>query len=508
MNATDDFKFFLNAGAEMLFETARLWVDLGDFIPKKGNKFCINDVTGPDEYTAIVNNNVYTNLMAKDHLEYAHKMVYVIKEKFPNKYQELVDKIDLKDSEVEEWKKAAELMYIPFDDELGIFPQDDSFLEKAIWDFENTPKENYPLLLHYHPLVIYRHQVLKQADLVLALFLQGNRFTMADKKRNFDYYEQITSHDSSLSPSIHSVIAAEVGYHEKAYQYFMQTARMDLDDYNNNVKDGIHSASMAGAWMSIINGFAGLREYEGKLMFSPSVPEKWEGYHFKVTFKGRLIDVNISKVAVVYTLLEGETISVEHRGKKIVLELGKEIKLSNISKLEAVIFDLDGVITDTAEYHYKAWKKLADKIGAPFDRELNEKLKGIGRIESLELILEQSNKKCSNQEKLILAQEKNEYYKRLIQDITPNDLLPGIHLLLKELKENGIKIALASASKNALTVIDKLELGEYFDSIADAAEVKKGKPDPEIFMTAAEQLDVSYQNCIGIEECSSWHIGN
>ncbi len=503
INATDDTAFFLRAGAEMLFETARLWVDLGDYIPKKGNCFCINNVTGPDEYTAIVNNNAYTNLMAKDHLEYAYRMACMMKEKYPDEYRALAEKIGLTNAEIEEWKKAADQMYVPYDEELGIYLQDDSFLEKAVWDFENTPEENYPLLLHYHPLVIYRYQVLKQPDLVLALFLQGNRFTMAEKKRNYDYYEPITTHDSSLSPCIHSIMAAEIGYREKAYNYFMQTARLDLDDYNSNVKDGIHAAAMAGTWMSIVNGFAGMREYDGCLIFNPVVPQKWNGYRFKITFKGRMIDVNISKKASAYTLLEGEPITIQHRQDTLLLEQGRETIMSLEPKLEAVIFDLDGVITDTAKYHCQAWKKLAEEIGVPFNRQLNEKLKGIGRLESLELILKQSDKTYTEDEKLALAARKNEYYKKLIEQITPEDLLPGILPLLTELKENSIKIALASVSRNAFTVIDKLQIGEYFDYIVDAAKVKKGKPDPEIFMMAAEQLKVPYQHCIGIEDAEA-----
>jgi beta-phosphoglucomutase len=500
MYATDDMEFFLRAGAEMLFETSRLWVDLGDYIPKKGNRFCINNVTGPDEYTAVINNNAYTNLMAKDHLEYAYTMAQMLKEKYPNEYQGLAKKINLTDDEMEEWKKAADLMYIPYDDELGIVPQDDSFLEKAVWDFENTPDENYPLLLHYHPLVIYRYQVLKQADLVLAMFLQGNRFTMAEKKRNYDYYEPITTHDSSLSPCTYSILAAELGYKEKAYNYFMQTARMDLDDINNNVKDGIHTASMAGTWLSIVNGFAGFREYKGQLMFNPIVPETWDGYRFKVTFQGRLLDVNVSRRSVTYTLLEGKPMTIYHRQDAVTVELGKEVKLSQELKLEAVIFDLDGVITDTAEFHYEAWKRLADEIGIPFDRQLNERLKGVGRLESLEIILEQSDQTYTDEKKSALAIRKNEYYQQLIQQVTPDDLLPGMAALLKELKENGIKIALASASKNAFTVVDLLQIREYFDAIVDAAKVEKGKPDPEIFMTAADRLNIPYAHCMGIED--------
>lgn len=503
MTATNDMVFFLTAGAEMLFETARLWADLGDYIPRKGNRFCINNVTGPDEYTAIVNNNLYTNLMAKDHLEYAWIMARELQRNHSVEYRALAERIKLQEKEIEEWKRAADMMYIPYDEKLGIHPQDDSFLEKAVWDFANTPPENYPLLLHYHPLVIYRYQVLKQADVVLALFLQGNRFTQAEKKRNFDYYEPITTHDSSLSPCSYSIIAAELGYLQRAYDYFMRTARMDLDDYNGNVKDGVHTAAMAGAWLSIVNGFAGFREYDGQLHFNPVVPEPLDGYRFTITFQSRLLEIDVTKENATYTLLEGEPLTIRHGHQPLLLQTGCNITVSLLRTLEAVIFDLDGVITDTAEYHYQAWQRLADEIGVPFDRNQNEQLKGIGRMESLERILQPTGQLYSEQEKAEWAARKNRYYLELIGQMTPQDVLPGVTELLIQLQANGIKIGLASASKNALTVIDKLQIRHYFDVIVDAAALKKGKPDPEIFMTAAEMLQVSCKNCVGIEDAES-----
>ena len=180
--------------------------------------------------------------------------------------------IGLGREEREEWRRAAGSMYIPYDRETGIHAQDDVFLDRAAWDFARTPTESYPLLLHYHPLVIYRHQVLKQPDVVLAQVLLGNLFTMADKKRNFDYYDPLTTGDSSLSPCIQSVAAAELGYTEMAWRYFSRTARMDLDDVNGNVRDGVHTAAMAGTWISIVYGFAGMRDHDGALSFNPKLP--------------------------------------------------------------------------------------------------------------------------------------------------------------------------------------------------------------------------------------------
>jgi trehalose/maltose hydrolase-like predicted phosphorylase len=315
MEATLDTEFLVSYGAEILFETARFWVDIGEFIEHKGNKFCINEVTGPDEYTALVNNNCYTNLMARENLKYAYEIVLYLKQKMSSVYKKLSKKLELKDDEIELWKKAADNMYIPYDEKLKIYPQDDSFLDKTPWDFENTPKENYPLLIHYHPLVIYRHQVCKQADLILAQFLLSEKFHLEQKKRDFDFYEKVTTHDSSLSTCIFSIAASEIGYYDKAYKYFIETATMDLTNSHGNTKDGIHAANMAGTWMCLVNGFAGMRAYEGILSFNPYLPKQWKEYSFKITYCGRLIEIRVNGDGTSYKLLEGERLSILHGGE-------------------------------------------------------------------------------------------------------------------------------------------------------------------------------------------------
>ena len=317
VEATGDDDFLVTCGAEILFETARLWADLGRFIPARGDKFCINGVTGPDEYNAVVNNNCYTNLMAKVNLEYANRIAGWMKGSHPGQYEALKKKIGLAEEEVLFWKKAADSMYVPYDTGLGIHLQDDAFLDRAPWDFENTPRQNYPLLLHYHPLVIYRHRVCKQADLVLALFLLGDLFTAEEKKRNYDFYEPYTTHDSSLSTSIFSVMASETGYPDKVYAYFMNTARMDLDDRHGNTKDGIHAANMAGAWMCLVNGFAGMRTHEHTLSFNPTLPQGWQSYSFKILFRGSRIQVTVTGQGAQYRLLEGEALTLLHSGKEV-----------------------------------------------------------------------------------------------------------------------------------------------------------------------------------------------
>lgn len=328
VEVTEDYQFLAEYGAEILFETARLWADLGDYVAHKDNQFCINEVTGPDEYTALVNNNYYTNAMAQLNLEYAYQVAHQLQEEFPEQYQQLIEKISLKPEEITAWKEAADNMYLPYDEELEIHQQDDSFLDKEVWDFESTPADDYPLLLNYHPLVIYRYQVCKQADLVLALFLLGDQFSLDEKKRDFDYYEAVTTHDSSLSSCIHSIIAAEIGYHEEAYEYFMETARMDLDNYHNNSQHGVHTAAMAGTWMSVVNGFAGMRVYDGQLSFDPYLPQKWDSYKFKIIFKGRVIAVEIREEKVIYNLESGSEIEFKHRQNLITLTADQNIELS------------------------------------------------------------------------------------------------------------------------------------------------------------------------------------
>jgi alpha,alpha-trehalose phosphorylase len=318
--ATGDKEFLYEFGAEMLVETARLWADLGFYSKRHGWKFCIHGVTGPDEYNTVVNNNTFTNLMAKENLRYAAETVDALRKENREQYENLVFKTKLKDSEVEEWKQAAERMYIPSDETLGIFPQDDTFLEKEPWDFENTPKDQYPLLLHYHPLDIYRHQVIKQADVILALFMLGDGFSEEEKRRNFDYYDPLTTGDSSLSSCIQSIVAAEVGNMEKAILYGRDAILMDLGDVAGNVKDGCHIASMGGTWMVCVYGFAGMRDYKGEITFRPRLAGRLVRLCFSLQVRGQTLAADINRESATYTLREGTGIEIAHHGQKISLE--------------------------------------------------------------------------------------------------------------------------------------------------------------------------------------------
>lgn len=325
VEATNDLDFLYDYGCEIVFETARFWQDLGAYIPLKGNKFCINTVTGPDEYTALVDNNAYTNYMAKMNLEYAYEVANKMKREVPEKYQRVASKLNLEDEEIASWKRIAGDMYLPYSEELDIIPQDDSFLYKQRITVDEIPESQFPLLLHWHYLNIYRYQLCKQPDVLLLMFLQREKFTVEQLKKNFDYYEPITTHDSSLSPAIFSILANEIGYADKAYEYFMMTARMDLDDYNGNVKDGIHTAAMAGTWSAVVNGFGGMRIYTDELHFTPRLPKGWKMLSFNVKYKGRKINVKLTHEESVFTLLEGEPIEIFYFDRRVLIKPGENV---------------------------------------------------------------------------------------------------------------------------------------------------------------------------------------
>lgn len=327
VNATGDTDFLYEFGAEILLETARLWADLGCFSARHDGRFCLNGVTGPDEYNTVVNNNYFTNLMARENLWYAADVVESMQRDQPDYFEALVDKTRLDMNEVADWRRAADRMYLPYDERLDIHPQDDDFLDKERWDFTKTPPHKYPLLLHYHPLNIYRHQVIKQADTVLAMFLLGDEFSKEEKKRNFDYYDPLTTGDSSLSVCIQSIVAAEIGYMDEAYRYFDYAVSMDLADVGGNVKDGAHIASTGGTWMAAVYGFSGFRDYEGQFSFRPHLPHQWDRLQFPLTLLGQKLELDITRETTTYTLREGEGLTLWHGDRKIKVGTDKAITL-------------------------------------------------------------------------------------------------------------------------------------------------------------------------------------
>ncbi len=319
---TGDTEFMNRDGVELLVETARMWADLG-FWRFNGNEiFEIHGVTGPDEYTTVVNNNTYTNVMARWNLRLATRTIRDLAAHAPAAYQRLVHSVGLDAGEVAEWERCAAGMKIPFDERLGIHPQDDAFVAKELWDLENTPPESYPLLLHYHPLVIYRFQVLKQADVVLALFLRSSEFSSEEKRADFEYYDPITTGDSSLSAVMQAIIAAEVGHQEMALDYFYSGLFVDLGDTHQNSADGVHVASSAGTWRALVSGFGGLRDDEDLLNFDPRLPRSWNHLSFPLTYRGSRVKVDLRRRTITFTLETGEPVRLRVRG--VEYEVGAE----------------------------------------------------------------------------------------------------------------------------------------------------------------------------------------
>lgn len=311
--ATDDSEFEYGAGLELLVETARLWRSLGHHDAE--GRFRIDGVTGPDEYTALVDNNVFTNLMAARNLQAAADTA----ERHPERAGEL----EVDERELASWREAAAAIVVPFDVELGVTQQSEGFTRYRRWDFASTAPEDYPLLLSFPYYLLYSSQVVKQADLVFALYLCGDRFDAEQKRRDFDYYEPITVRDSSLSASIQGIMAAEVGHLDLAYDYLRETALVDLQDLNSNTDSGLHIGSLAGGWLVAVAGFGGLRDHGDTLAFAPRLPAQLTRLRFRLRYRGRRLCIDIGRDGVRYELLEGEQLDVLHHGEPLTIGAGE-----------------------------------------------------------------------------------------------------------------------------------------------------------------------------------------
>lgn len=327
LQATGDRGFLEREGIDILVETARMWIDLGFTREETHGRFHIHGVTGPDEYTTVVNDNLYTNVMARFNLRCAADAIEQLREDDEAAYAQLVRRLNLYDDEVSMWQQAADDMAIPYDAVAGVHPQDQHFLEREVWDLEHTPAEHRPLLLHFHPLVIYRFQVLKQADVVLAMFLQGDDFTTEQKRANFAYYDPITTGDSSLSAVAQSIIAAEVGYPELALQYFHAALWVDLADRHGNTTEGVHVASTGGVWAALVNGFGGFGDRGGEFTLDPRLPEGWEQLTFRLTLSGTRVRVDVCPDHVELSVEVGSQASVRVREREVTVTAGEPVRV-------------------------------------------------------------------------------------------------------------------------------------------------------------------------------------
>ncbi|MBO1902380.1 glycoside hydrolase family 65 protein [Leucobacter weissii] len=324
--ASGDREYLLTGACDVVVETARLWSSLGFWGSGLDGeqRFHIHGVTGPDEYTTVVNDNLFTNVMARFNLSYAAEMVRSIETAEPEAYAALRERLALEPAEIEAWERAAAGMHVPYSERMGIHPQDAHFLERELWDLAATPPEQKPLLMHFHPLVIYRFQVLKQADVVLALLLASDEFSRDEKRRDFEYYDALTTGDSTLSAVVQSIIAAEVGYRELSYRYFDHALHVDLADLHRNSADGVHVASAGGVWMTLVQGFAGMRDSGRRLSFDPRLPAHWGSLAFPLEWRGSRIGVRLERESIRFELLEGdEPVTVRVRGTEIEIGPGR-----------------------------------------------------------------------------------------------------------------------------------------------------------------------------------------
>jgi alpha,alpha-trehalose phosphorylase len=315
VDATGDDAFERDTGVDLLVQTARMWRALGHY--DADGRFRIEGVTGPDEYSALADNNVYTNLMAEQNLRAAADVCV--------RHPQRADELAVRSTEIADWRAAASAMFIPYDERLGVHPQADAFTDYEVWDFAATPADHYPLLLHVPYFDLYRKQVVKQADLVLAMQVCTEAFTDEQKARNFDYYERLTVRDSSLSASTQAVVAAEVGHTDLAYDYLAETALLDLHDLQRNTRDGIHLAALAGTWFALVAGFGGMRAPGGKLCFAPRLPDRLKRLRFNLWYRERLLDVSVMPESATYALLQGAPLDLSHHAESFTVSVDAPI---------------------------------------------------------------------------------------------------------------------------------------------------------------------------------------
>lgn len=485
---------FLSQAAAMLFDTARIWMQIGAFDPRRGGAFCIHGVTGPDEYSALVDNDFYTNAIARRHLAYAADTADWLRSSGPGQ----PGVVDVSDVEVAEWRRAAAAMWLPVDADLGINPQDDAFLGRPRLPGWAAGDGHGPLLMRYHPMILFRHQVAKQGNVVQAIAMDLTAMPLARQRRNFDFYAGVTTHDSTLSSVSFAIAAARLGDEAAALAFLSECAFVDLEDRHGNTSHGLHMAALAGSWLVLAQGWSGLRLDGAVPSFRPQLPTAWTGYRFRLQWRGSTIELAVDAAGSTYRLLAGAPVDILDHGRP--LSVGSDPVTMVRPTLKGVIFDLDGVLTDTAEDHYQAWQALADAHGLTFDREANHALKGVDRAGSLRLILDQSGKAVAQPKFEAMLAEKNASYVARLRGYSPANLFDGVEGLFADLRAAGLKIGLASASRNARDVVRLLGIADDFDFIADAGAVANAKPAPDIFLACAEGMGLSSRDCVGVED--------
>lgn len=492
---TGDDQWMCDYGAELVLDTAVYWGSRVEWNPKQ-EYYEIREVIGTDEYHEHVSNNAFTNRIVQWHLEKALAVLDWLRSQYPDQASQLQQKLQITLERQARWRDIISHIWIPYQAETGLIEQFEGFFQLEdinLADYEPRRRSMQAILGIEGA---NKRQVLKQPDVLMLLYLlrespgkYENEQTLA---KNWDYYAPRTdiTYGSSLGPAIHAALASYLNHADEAYDRFMQAALVDLEDTRTNAKEGIHGASAGGIWQAIVFGFAGIRTTEGKPVANPHLPEGWQRLKFKLQWRGQWYEFD----------LHSEQVGHEwDRGRMKEWEISYQTALD--PEIRAVIFDLDGVLTETAEYHYRGWQRLADEEGIAFDRQANEGMRGLSRRDSLlKLLAGRSRTEAQIQE---MMDRKNRYYLEFIQDVSPVDLLPGSKELLTQLRANGMKVAIGSASKNAQEVIQRLGIADLIDAISDGYSVTCSKPAPDLFLHAAAQLGVAPEYCLVVEDAGS-----
>ncbi|MBD2593427.1 beta-phosphoglucomutase [Nostoc spongiaeforme FACHB-130] len=489
--ATGDDEWLHDYGAEIVLDTAIFWASRVEYNSEQ-QRYEIRGVIGADEYHELVHNNTFTNRMVQWHLEKALFIDDWLQQNFPERATELAEKLQITSEVRSHWQDIIDKIWIFYDPETGLIEQFEGFFQLPDINLDEYEPRQRSIQAILGIEEGNKRQVLKQPDVLMLLYLMRESadfpYNPKSLQANWDYYAPRTdiTYGSSLGPAIHAIMASDVGESTTAYKRFMQAAMVDLKDSRGNTNDGIHGASAGGVWQAVVFGFGGIQLTENGPEANPHLPSHWTRLKFKLHWRGEWHEFDL------------------HQGQGRQGRQGRQGGLGGegrMVEIQGVIFDLDGVLTDTAEYHYQAWQRLADEEGIPFNRQANEVLRGVSRRESLMLII--GDRKYSEAQIQEMMGRKNNYYVELIHHVTPKDLLPGAIALLDELRQAGIKTAIGSASKNACTVIQRLGIADKVDAIADGYSVEKPKPAPDLFLYAAKQLGLQPAQCVVVEDAAA-----
>ncbi|NMB61219.1 MAG: beta-phosphoglucomutase [Chloroflexi bacterium] len=487
---TADDDFMVNYGAEIILDTARFWGSRVEW-NEESNRFEINDVIGPDENHDHVNNNAYTNTMVRWNLRKALEIIKWLEITSPEKTIFLKKKLDLTPDRLSHWKCIIAQIYTGFDEESGLFEQFSGYYRLEPLDLSALEPRTRSIQTMLGINGAQKVQVIKQPDVLMLLYLLNGEYDEKVLKANWEYYAQHTdlTYGSSLGPAIQAIMATRVGDIEEAYRLFMLAAGTDLEDKRGNAAEGIHAATHGGLWQACVFGFGGLQFTSTGPVATPHLPHRWNRLKFNIQYRGQEFefDLHAGSTDVVHPLQKGNGNSVQRSTSGPVIS--------------AAIFDLDGVITDTSEFHYLAWKRLADEEGIPFDRHKNDALRGVSRYESLQKILD--GRSLPDEQLRSLMERKNNYYLEYLEHLNEDNLLPGILDFIEDARQQDVKLAIGSASKNTRLVLEKLKIADLFDAVSDGFSVTRVKPAPDLFFHAAQQLYVKPTNCVVFEDAQA-----